>query len=36
VGESGYRRLRRLRCGFEEDRDVIGKLDTREKGAEKT
>jgi len=29
--ESGYRRLRCPRCGFEADRDVIGKLNTRKK-----
>jgi putative transposase len=29
--ENGYRRLRCPRCGFEEDRDVIGKLNIRKK-----
>jgi transposase len=29
--ENGYRRLRCPRCGFEEDRDVIGKLITRKR-----
>jgi IS605 OrfB family transposase len=29
--ESGYRRLRCPRCGFEADRDVIGKLNIRKK-----
>jgi putative transposase len=27
--ETGYRRLRYPRCGFEADRDVIGKLNIR-------
>jgi len=29
--ENGYRRLRCPRCGFEEDRDVIGKLNIRKR-----
>ncbi|MDT7889200.1 MAG: transposase [Desulfurococcales archaeon] len=29
--EAGYRRLRCPRCGFEADRDVVGKLNTRKK-----
>jgi len=28
---NGYRRLRRPRCGFEADRDVIGKLNIRKR-----
>jgi IS605 OrfB family transposase len=31
----GYRRLRCPRCGFEADRDVIGKLNVRKKGLRK-
>ena len=30
--EAGHRRLRRVRCGLEEDRDVIAKLNIREEG----
>jgi len=33
--EIGYRRLRCPRCGFEADRDVIGKLNVRKKGLRK-
>jgi len=33
--EVGYRRLRCPRCGFEADRDVIGKLNVRKKGLRK-
>jgi transposase len=33
--EVGYRRLRCPRCGFEADRDVIGKLNIRKKGLRK-
>jgi IS605 OrfB family transposase len=33
--EVGYRRLRCSRCGFEADRDVIGKLNVRKKGLRK-
>jgi putative transposase len=29
--ENGYRRLRCPRCGFEADRDVIGKLNIRKR-----
>jgi transposase len=29
--ENGYRRLRRLQCSFEADRDVIGKLNIRKR-----
>jgi len=29
--ESGYRRLKCPRCGFEADRDVVGKLNIRKK-----
>jgi Putative transposase DNA-binding domain. len=29
--ENGYRRLRCPRCGFEADRDVIGKLSIRKR-----
>ena len=29
--EAGYRRLRRPRCSFEADRDVIGKLNIRKR-----
>ena len=29
--ESGYRRLRCSRCGFEADRDVVGKLNIRKR-----
>jgi len=33
--EVGYRRLRCPRCGFEADRDVIGKLNVRKRGLRK-
>ena len=33
--EVGYRRLRCPRCGFEADRDIIGKLNVRKKGLRK-
>ena len=33
--EVGYRRLKCPRCGFEADRDVIGKLNVRKKGLRK-
>jgi putative transposase len=33
--EVGYRRLRCPRCGFEANRDVIGKLNVRKKGLRK-
>jgi len=33
--EIGYRRLRCPRCGFEADRDVIGKLNVRKRGLRK-
>ena len=33
--EVGYRRLRCPRCGFEADRDVIGKLNVRNRGLRK-
>jgi len=33
--EVGYRRFRCLRCGFEADRDVIGKLNVRKRGLRK-
>jgi putative transposase len=29
--ENGYRRLKCLRCGFEADRDVVGKLNIRKR-----
>jgi hypothetical protein len=31
VTENRYRRLKRPRCGFEPDRDVIGKLNIRKR-----
>ena len=34
--EVGYRRFRCPRCGFEADRDVIGKLNVRKKRIKKT
>jgi transposase len=33
--EVGYRRFRCPRCGFEADRDVIGKLNVRKRGLRK-
>jgi len=33
--EIGYRRFRCSRCGFEADRDVIGKLNVRKRGLRK-
>ena len=33
--ENGYRRLRCSRCGFEADRDVIGKLNIRKRALKK-
>jgi len=33
--EIGYRRFRCPRCGFEADRDVIGKLNVRKRGLRK-
>jgi putative transposase len=33
--ENGYRRLRCPRCGFEADRDVIGKLNIRKRALKK-
>ncbi|MFZ8825108.1 MAG: zinc ribbon domain-containing protein [Desulfurococcales archaeon] len=33
--EVDYRRLRRPRCGFEADRDVIGKLNIRKRASKK-
>jgi putative transposase len=35
IEENGYRRLRCLRCGFEADRDVIGKLNIRKRALKK-
>jgi len=33
--EAGYRRLRRPKCSFEANRDVIGKLDIRKRALKK-
>jgi putative transposase len=35
LAESGYRRLRCPRCGFEADRDIIGKLNIRKRALKK-
>ena len=35
IEEIGYRRFKCPRCGFEADRDVIGKLNVRKRGLRK-